>query len=318
MPARSRPRPRPNHAGVHHLSCPRTLRAIVRSAALARGQLVYDLGAGPGTLTAALAATGARVVAVEREARFAATLRRRFDGDERVRVVEGDLRTVAIPRTARIVANLPFATSGAVVARLLDPPGAPAPAPTCSWRRASRGRSPAAGRARRRPPGAPRATRSRSDGRSRARRSLRRRASTRRCCGSGRGPRSPPTPSGGCGRCWRPPTAGAISARRQSPGAARDGGRGCGCSRPPASRWTRTRSRCRRTSGRRWRAASDAQRERRGRRAAPPSSVGADAPADVAGRQSRLQPPLPTRRRTCRSRWRVASTWARESITSSL
>lgn len=125
MPARSRPRPRPNHAGIHHLICRRTLRAIVRGAALERGQLVYDLGAGPGTLTAALAATGARVVAVERDARFAATLRRRFDGDERVRVVEGDLRTLAIPRTARIVANLPFATSGALVALLLDPPGTP-------------------------------------------------------------------------------------------------------------------------------------------------------------------------------------------------
>ncbi len=125
MPARPRTRPRANHAGIHHLTCRRTLRAIVHGAAVPPGALVYDLGAGPGTLTAALAASGARVVAVERDARFAAVLRRRFADHADVRVLQADLRAIAIPRAARIVANLPFATSGAVVARLLDPAGAP-------------------------------------------------------------------------------------------------------------------------------------------------------------------------------------------------
>jgi 23S rRNA (adenine-N6)-dimethyltransferase len=123
MPATPRRRPRANHAGIHHLRCPRALSAIVRSAALEPETLVYDLGAGPGTLTVALARTGARVVAVERDPRFARTLRRRFARSGRVHVVEADLRTVTIPHRARVVANLPFATSSAVIARLLDPPG---------------------------------------------------------------------------------------------------------------------------------------------------------------------------------------------------
>lgn len=125
MPATPRRRPRVNHAGIHHLRCQQALRALLRSAALAPGELVYDLGAGPGTVTAALARTGARVVAVERDERFAARLRRRFAGDERVRVIEGDLLRTALPRGARVVANVPFATSGALIAALLDPPGRP-------------------------------------------------------------------------------------------------------------------------------------------------------------------------------------------------
>lgn len=125
MPATARHRPRPIHAGIHHLRSTPVLDALVRGAQLSPDDLVYDLGAGPGTVTAALARTGARVVAVERDPRFARRLRRRFARHPRVLVLERDLRTVAIPRHARVVANLPFATAGAVVAHLLDPPGRP-------------------------------------------------------------------------------------------------------------------------------------------------------------------------------------------------
>lgn len=123
MPATPRRRPHVNHAGIHHLRSAQTLRALVRTAELSPEDLVYDLGAGPGTLTQALARTGARVVAVERDPRFAAALRRRFADHERVEVREADLRSVRIPRGARVVANIPFATSGAVIAQLLDAPG---------------------------------------------------------------------------------------------------------------------------------------------------------------------------------------------------
>jgi 23S rRNA (adenine-N6)-dimethyltransferase len=125
MPARTARRPGANPSGVHHLDSPSVLRAIVRSAAVRPDDHVFDLGAGPGTLTAALARTGATVTAVERDPAYVRDLERRFERFDRVRVVAGDLRTIPIPRRARVVANLPFATSGALVARLLDPPGAP-------------------------------------------------------------------------------------------------------------------------------------------------------------------------------------------------
>jgi len=114
-------------SGIHLLRAPDVVRALVRSAHVRPGDHVLDLGAGPGALTAALAATGALITAIERDAVFANGLRRRFAARPRVRVIQGDLLTVPLPRSAKVVANLPFATSSAILARLLDPPGAPRP-----------------------------------------------------------------------------------------------------------------------------------------------------------------------------------------------
>jgi 23S rRNA (adenine-N6)-dimethyltransferase len=94
---------------------------LVRSSGVGPGELVLDLGAGPGTLTTRLAATGARVLAVERDPRLVRRLERRCSGDDRVRVIAGDMLSVPLPRRPfAVVANIPFAISTAVLRRLLD------------------------------------------------------------------------------------------------------------------------------------------------------------------------------------------------------
>ena len=88
------------------------------------GELVFDLGAGAGALTAPLVLLGARVVAVERDAALVERLTRRFAGAPTVRVIRADVRTIALPRRPfRVVANLPFATTTDVVRRLIEPAG---------------------------------------------------------------------------------------------------------------------------------------------------------------------------------------------------
>jgi 23S rRNA (adenine-N6)-dimethyltransferase len=78
---------------------------------------VLDLGAGTGVLTAALVRAAARVRAVEIDPELAADLRRRFDD-----VVQGDALRVPLPREPfKVVANLPFEGSTAILRRLLDP-----------------------------------------------------------------------------------------------------------------------------------------------------------------------------------------------------
>ncbi len=116
--------PAPNHAGIHLLRDPAVSARMVRSSGAGPGDLVVELGAGLGALTGPLAATGARVIAVERDPRFVAKLQRRFTDDDGVRVVEADARTVMLPhRQYAVVANLPYAISTALLRRLLDPWG---------------------------------------------------------------------------------------------------------------------------------------------------------------------------------------------------
>ena len=86
-----------------------------------RGDLVLDLGAGTGALTAPLLRAGANVVAIERDATLAAALRRRF-GRAELTVVEHDLLAFALPRRPyRVVASIPFSITTALLGRLLDP-----------------------------------------------------------------------------------------------------------------------------------------------------------------------------------------------------
>ncbi|GAA2755974.1 rRNA adenine N-6-methyltransferase family protein [Actinopolymorpha rutila] len=109
-----------NHHGIHLLRSGTAVRGLVESACLGPNSLVLDLGAGPGTLTAPLARTGARVLAVERDPGFLARLERRFGDHPNVRVVAGDLATVPFPRRPfQVVASIPYDLSTRLLRRLL-------------------------------------------------------------------------------------------------------------------------------------------------------------------------------------------------------
>jgi 23S rRNA (adenine-N6)-dimethyltransferase len=99
---------------------------VVAGAAIARSDLVVEIGAGTGRLTAPLAVAAGRVVAIELDAQLADGLRRRFAGEARVSVIEGDALLVALPTEPhRIVGNVPFHITTALLRRVLDDPGSP-------------------------------------------------------------------------------------------------------------------------------------------------------------------------------------------------
>jgi 23S rRNA (adenine-N6)-dimethyltransferase len=96
---------------------------LVEQAGVGAGDLVVEIGAGTGVLTEALARRAGRVVAVEVDPRLAGRARSRLAGYDNVSVVEGDALELPVPRRPfRVVANLPFGATAAILRRLLGDP----------------------------------------------------------------------------------------------------------------------------------------------------------------------------------------------------
>ena len=109
--------------GQHFLAGGRLAAELVERAGVGSGDLVVEIGAGTGVLTEALARRAGRVVAVEYDPRLAERTRSRLAGYPNVRVVTADARTLRAPRRPfRVVANLPFGSTAAILRRLLGDP----------------------------------------------------------------------------------------------------------------------------------------------------------------------------------------------------
>ena len=115
--------------GQNFVTDPNTVRRVARLAGVGPGDRVVEVGAGLGSLTLALAETGAAVTAVERDRAIVAVLREvlaeKAPGAA-VRVVEADAmgldwNALLQPPTGWVlVANLPYNIATPLVATLLD------------------------------------------------------------------------------------------------------------------------------------------------------------------------------------------------------
>lgn len=112
--------------GQNFLADPALVRRFVDSLGLEPGELVVEVGAGTGALTHPIVAEGVRVWAIEPDPVWARRLRDRLrtvGSEERVRVIETDVRRLALPNEPyRVVANPPFGITTELLALLLDRP----------------------------------------------------------------------------------------------------------------------------------------------------------------------------------------------------
>ena len=96
---------------------------LTRDAGVGSGDLVVELGAGTGVLTEALARRAGRVLAVELDPDWARRLLDRFAHAPRVIVAHGDALLFPLPgEPFRVIGNLPFNRTTALLHYLLDDP----------------------------------------------------------------------------------------------------------------------------------------------------------------------------------------------------
>lgn len=112
--------------GQNFVSDPNTVRRIARMANVGPNDHVVEIGAGLGSLTLALAETGARITAIEIDHGIAPVLRDVVKELPNVSVVVGDAleldwNEIILPGSkAVVVANLPYNVATPLVADLLD------------------------------------------------------------------------------------------------------------------------------------------------------------------------------------------------------
>lgn len=111
--------------GQNFLIDENVVRQIVEAAELSEADTVLEVGPGIGTLTQGLAASKAKVVAVELDTRLLPVLATTLEGYDNVRVVHGDILKVNIMEEVgapefKVCANLPYYITTPIIFALLE------------------------------------------------------------------------------------------------------------------------------------------------------------------------------------------------------
>ncbi|HEY7860447.1 MAG TPA: 16S rRNA (adenine(1518)-N(6)/adenine(1519)-N(6))-dimethyltransferase RsmA [Gemmatimonadaceae bacterium] len=123
-----RPPPIRKSLGQHFLTDPRILARIADAVALAPDETVVEIGPGRGSLTDALLARAARVVAVEVDRKLAELLREKYASELRITIVEADVLEVNLGELAggpyALAGNVPYYITTPILFQALRPPRA--------------------------------------------------------------------------------------------------------------------------------------------------------------------------------------------------
>lgn len=119
--------------GQHFLIDEAVLERILYAAELSPGDIVVEIGPGLGILTEGLAMQGAKVIAVEVDAKLVALLKKRLAGFPDVRIVRADILKTAPGQLLRenaaasdvaggykVIANLPYYITSPVLSHFLE------------------------------------------------------------------------------------------------------------------------------------------------------------------------------------------------------
>lgn len=110
--------------GQHFLTSREIARAVADAAYLSKTDTVLEIGPGKGILTRELLATGAKVIAVEKDPALVVFLKEDLP-NPRLKVIEGDVReklpalSFQLPASYKVVANIPYYITGELLRMFL-------------------------------------------------------------------------------------------------------------------------------------------------------------------------------------------------------
>jgi len=110
------------------------LDRIVATAQIVPTDTIVEIGPGTGNLTSRLVATGARVIAIEKDSRLIAPLREKFSTSQNLEIIEADILRLEIKNLNlkisdfKIVANIPYYLTSHLIRLLLES----WPSPSCA------------------------------------------------------------------------------------------------------------------------------------------------------------------------------------------
>lgn len=110
--------------GQHFLHSAHYLGAVADAADIKKGDTVLEIGPGEGALTAVLLARGAKVLAIEKDARLIPLLTEKFK-DKKFELIEGDALEIDLGVNGahsqyKVVGNIPYYITGALLRKFLS------------------------------------------------------------------------------------------------------------------------------------------------------------------------------------------------------
>lgn len=110
----------------NYLKNPRFVKELIGNSSIKASDTVYDIGAGSGVVTMALAQKCRSVVAVEIDPRVIKTLQANMQPYPNVTIHHADILTMPLPHTPyKVFANIPFSLSANIVHKLTEAPNPP-------------------------------------------------------------------------------------------------------------------------------------------------------------------------------------------------
>ncbi len=113
--------------GQHFLHAPQILEDIVVAGKVTKGDSVLEIGPGEGALTQKLLATGAHVVAIEKDDRLIPILHKKFAleiASKQFELIHADVLDIKIPHLVKqpykLVANIPYYITGQIIRMFLE------------------------------------------------------------------------------------------------------------------------------------------------------------------------------------------------------